>query len=338
MSKGGFSGQPPLGVEPAEQVRFFADSFRNRITRASRERFLRRVLELGLEFTEDELTVLAALDTPERVQEFLNTELYYNNDHATPETEETALSPRQVLHTAKAHCFEGAMFAYAVNYLHGHEPRLVMLEASQDSDHNLVLYQDPRTKLYGVNAHSAFPNLDGRPARYSTIREIAESYYPYYYSDRTRDPRDLTLVGFSDPFDLVPKFGTKWIGSLEPLWDIYYTYIDDTVAFHYLFDDTQPAHLYPLIGAIKERWIEVGTDRKPIVNDNNFDPKMRELWINFWQEYGTQTGRPDGRAREIEKDFQKLSRTTPIDLVENAGELESFLLRGYDIRSLLTRG
>ena len=30
----------------------------------------------------------AALDTPARVQEFLNTQIYYNNDHASPDLEE----------------------------------------------------------------------------------------------------------------------------------------------------------------------------------------------------------------------------------------------------------
>jgi len=225
---------PPL-PDPAEQIQTFVNLYRDAVHPTTLARLTACVCELSLPFTDQELLILAALDTPARVQEFLNTQIYYNNDHASPDLQETAMPPRLVLRTARAHCFEGAMFAYAVNYLHGHHPRLMLLEASQDSEHNLVLYRDPQTGWYGCNAHSAFKCLDGRPAEYKTLRALAESYYPYYYSDRTNDPGDLTLVGYSDPFDLVAKFGVRWMGSLEPLWDIYYTYLDDTITFHYLF-------------------------------------------------------------------------------------------------------
>ena len=138
------------------------------------------------------------------------------------------MPPRLVLRTGMAHCFEGAMFAYAVNFLHGHEPRLLMLEASQDADHNLVVCRDPRTGLWGANAQSRYPGLVGRPAEYPSLRALADSYVPFYFSDRTLDPTDLTLVGYSEPIDLTAKFGTAWMGSEAPLWDIYYTYVDAT--------------------------------------------------------------------------------------------------------------
>jgi len=326
--------QTLLHLEPARQVRLFADLYRGVVSSTSYARLSARTRELGLQFSDDELLVLAALDTPARVQAFLNTQIYYNNDHASAELEETAMSPRRVLQTALAHCFEGAMFAYAVDYLHGHEPRLVLLEASQDSEHNLVLFQDPQAGLYGVNAHSAFPHLDGRPAHYTSVRAIAESYFPYYYSDRTNDPTDLTLVGYSEPFDLVDKFGVAWMGSEEPLWEIYYTYVDDTLRLHNLFDDSVGTHLYPLIQALKSRWIQVDAQGHSFVSVSDLPPEAQELWAAFWcvHEPGI---RPRGQAREIEKQFQRLFHTTPLDLQENAEDLVYFLESGFRIEQLL---
>ena len=335
MSKRLIPDQPPVQLKPDEQVRYFVDQYRNAVNSTTRSRLAACVRDLGLTFTEDELTVLAALDTPARVQEFLNTQIYYNNDHASAEMEETSIPPRRVLQTARAHCFEGALFAYAVDYLHGHAPRLVLLEASQDSEHNLVLFQDPHTGLYGVNAHSAFPHLDGRPPEYPTLRALVESYCPYYYSDRTNDPNDLTLVGYSDPFDLVAKFGVAWMSTEEPLWEIYYTYLDDTIALHYLFDDSDETHLYPLMRALKSAWIQVDARGCPFVSVSDLPSAAQELWHAFWRAFDRNDPRPVGAAREIERQFMQLTGTTPIDLQDNAEDLQYFLEAGYRIEQLL---
>jgi hypothetical protein len=330
---------PPEGLprrSPEEQVASFAGLYRRSVNPAQAAWLANRCAGLGLRFAADEMTVLAALDTPDRIQEFLNTRVYYNDDHASVDQEETAMPPRRVLQTGIAHCFEGAMFAYAVNYLHGRKPRLVLLEASQDADHNLVVWQDARTTLYGANAHSRYPGLDGRPADYPTIRALAESYVPYYYSDRTLDPRDLTLVAYSDEFDLVAKYGTAWMASEEPLWDIYYTYIDDTRRFHGFSGVPDETHLYPLIRALKENWIRVGSRGKPRVSLRDLPPGARELWRAFWREFDPRSGpRPRGRAHEIETKFMRLTGTTPIDLEDNAFDFQFYLGAGYRIGQLI---
>jgi hypothetical protein len=336
MSKPLAPGQSLPHLAPAEQIKFFVDLYRGMVNPAAHVRLTARVRDLGLNFPEDELLILAALGTPARVQEFLNTQIYYNFDHTSIEQDETAAPPRRILQTGIAHCFEGAMFAYAVNFLHDHSPCLMLLEASQDSEHNLVICQDRQTGLFGANAHSSFPHLDGRPAQYSTLRALAESYYPYYYSDRTNDPGDLTLIGYSDPFDLIAKFGAAWIVSEEPLWDIYYTYIDDTLAFHYLFDDSNETHLYPLVRALKSRWIQVNARGKPFVSVRDLSPAAQELWYGFWSAFDPNSKRPHGAAREIEKQFMRLTGTTPIDLQDNAEDLQYFIERGYRIETLLT--
>ena len=327
-----------IHLPPEVKLREFAALNRGAVSPEAAERFAERCGSLGLRFTGDELAVLAALDTPAKVQDFLNNELYYNDDHASVEQEETAMPPRRVLETGMAHCFEGAMFAYAVNFLHGHEPRLVMLEASQDADHNLVICRDSRTGLYGSNAQSRYPGLIGRPAEYLTVRAVADSYVPFYYSDRTLDPTDLTLVGFSDEIDLAAKFGAAWIGSEEPLWDIYYTYIDDTVPFHYFFDDPGEPHLYPLVRALRENWIRVDAQGKPRVSLADLPSGAHQAWDAFWKTYGPVDGpRPRGLAREVEKEFFRLTGTTPIDLDDNAFDFQFYLAAGYRVDQLLTR-
>ncbi len=325
-------------LPPEERLRAFAELYRGAVGPESIGRFKARSDGLGLRFAEDELVVLAALDTPAKLQEFLSAELYYNDDHASVDQEETVTPPRLVLRTGTAHCFEGAMFAYAVNFLHGHGPRLVMLEASQDADHNVVVWRDPRTGLYGSTAQSRYPGLIGRPAEYPTLRALAASYVPFYYSDRTLDPKDLTLVGFSEGIDLVGKFGAAWIASEEPLWDIYYTYIDDTVAFHYFSGDPGRPHLYPAVRALEENWVRVDAAGEPFVSLDDLPPGAKQEWDAFWRAYGPGDGpRPRGRAREIEQRFFHLTGTTPIDLEDNAFDLQFYLAAGYRVGQLLTR-
>ena len=337
MSKPFPKGQPIVVLPPNVQVKSFADLYRPTLDRAKSARFKSHVRDLGLHFDDDELIVFAALDTPAKVQEFLNTQIYYNNDHASVEQDETAYGPRGVLRTAHAHCFEGAVFAFVVDFLHEHHPRWGLLEASQDSEHNLVLLQDPATGLWGCNAHSAEYRLDGRPIEYPTLRALAESYHPYYFSDRTRVATDYTVVGYSEPFDFIAKFGYKWMGTHEMLWDIYYTYIDDTITFHYLFDDSGEAHPYPLIRALKEQWIEIGAQGKPFVNVSNLPRDAQPLWHAFWQLHGDNQiyRRPRGEEAEIEKKFMRLTGTTPIDLDDNAFDLQFFLAAGYRVEQLL---
>jgi len=323
-------------VPPEEKLRELAAPYREAAGPEAVSRLEARCDGLGLRFAGDELVILAALDTPAKAQAFLNDRIYYNDDHASVDQEETTMPPRLVLRTGLAHCFEGAMFAYAVNYLHGHEPRLVMLEASQDADHNLVVFRDPATGLFGAAAQSRYPGLVGRPAEYATIRALAKTYVPLYYSDRTLDPKDLTLVGFSEPVDLVAKYGAAWIGSDRPLWDIYYTYIDDSVLFHYFSGDPGRPHLYPAVRALKENWIRIDAAGEPFVSLGDLPAGAREAWDAFWKTYGPDDGpRPRGRAREIEQAFFRLTGTTPIDLDDNAFDLQFFLAAGYRIDQLI---
>ncbi len=335
MSRTITSDQPRIVLEPDAQVKYFADVYRRAVNPVKLAWFQAHIVSLGLHFADDELRVLAALDTPDKVQQFLNTQLYYNDDHISVEQDETAIPPRLVLQTGMAHCFEGALFAYAVNYLHGHSPRFVLLETTQDIEHNLVVFQDPRTGLLGCNAHSTYPGLDGRRAQYLTLHALAESYSPYYYSIRSNDLGDIVLIGYSDPFDLTERFGTAWMASAEPPWDIYYTYIDASVKLHYLRDDPGEPHLYPLVRALKERWIQVDDHAKGFVSVRDLPSAAQPLWNEFWRVHPDPTKRPSSQAVEIETKFFRLTGATPIDLLDHADDLQWFLAAGYRIEQLL---
>jgi hypothetical protein len=351
----------PPSLAPQEQIAYYVKRAASRVHPASLEKIQTRVRELNLDFDSDEIFILAALDNPRRVQWFLDNEVYYNNDHAFDDQEETSLPPRMVLRTGMAHCFEGALFAYTVNYLHGFEPRWMLLEGTRDVDHNLVVYQDKHAVRWGCNAHSGYPHLGGREPEFFTLREIAETYYPHYYSGYTNDPRDLTIMGFSDPVDLTEKFGVQWMASLEPLWDIYYLLVDDTWTFHQMtppygaqYRRAQETHLYTPIAALKNGWITVqtssvsGANASPEtaastalgvarvqVNVNRLPPDAQTVWHEFWKTFDPDGLLPRGRAAELEGEFYQLTGTTPIDLNFNAEEIEAFLERGYKLEQLI---
>ncbi|HEY6041222.1 MAG TPA: hypothetical protein VIX58_03755 [Anaerolineae bacterium] len=329
--------EPVTLLDPEKQLGVFAEYYRSKINMRSLARFRAAVDECGLHFSPDELTIMAALDTPAKVQEFLNTQVWYNNDHSSAELEETAMPPRLILQTAQAHCFEGATFAFVVNFLHGHKPKWALLEAYQDSEHNLVIMRDEATGLYGCNAHSRYPHLDGRESEFRTVRALAESYAPWYYSDRTNDPRDITLVGYSEPFDLVAKYGWRWMDSSEPLWDIYYTYVDDSIVFHYLYDDSDATHLYPVIRALKEKWILIGERGSGTVDVGSLPPSAQSLWREYWQVHDPEVRPARGKARELELAFFKITGTTPLDLADNADDLQWLVSAGYRPEVLLQK-
>lgn len=351
-----YPASAPPHLLPEQQLKYYAERVQPRVHPASLARVQARARELKLDLLEQELSIIAALDNPRRVQWFLDNEIYYNNDHAAIEQEETSMSPRMVLRTGMAHCFEGALFAYAVNYLHGFEPRWMLLEGSRDVDHNLVVYQDKHAARWGCNAHSGYPHLGGRDAEFFTLRELAVSYAPYYYSGYTNDPHDLTLVGFSEPMDLTVKFGVQWIAQLEPTWDIYYLLVDDSWTFYRMeppfgaqYRDASETHGYMMIDALKRKWIELQTPKtfevfktskvlpRAFVNVNRLPPRAQTIWHEFWQAFDPGGHLPRGRAAELEGEFFKLTGTTPIDLNFNAEELGYFLNRGYRVEQLLTR-
>jgi hypothetical protein len=154
------------------------------------------------EFTRGELRVIKKLDTPAKVQNFLDRIPYNFRD--------TVWSFRKIVKNKTANCLEGALFAAFVLSQHGYKPLMVCMEARDDIDHNIFVYK--KNGKFGSVAISRDKELRGRKAIYKSIRALVMSYYPYYYNYYTGDKTDITLRGFSDTIDL-SKFKEDWIRS-----------------------------------------------------------------------------------------------------------------------------
>ncbi len=183
----------------------------------------------------DERQLVDRLNTPEAIQAFLAEEVAYNFE---PDGA-TARGPIEVLRRRQAHCFEGALFAAALFWYQGLDPLLVLLEAPEDFDHNVIVYT--REGKVGCVSQSRHAKLRGKPAVHDTLRDLVMAYYPDYTSDWTHDPNDFTLRGFSEPIDL-RRYGAAWVTASD-VWEIYNTFIEG-VPLEKLFPETDADRVY----------------------------------------------------------------------------------------------
>ena len=159
--------------------------------------------------TRGELATLRRLDTPEKVQAYLDA-LTYNSE---PDGD-TVRSPRRVMRDRTAHCAEGAFLAAAAFRVHGRPPLLVDLEAVRDDDHVLAVYRD--RGLWGAVATSKFAGLRYRAPVYRTVRELVLSYFEHYYNwDGER-----TLRAYSRPVSLARFDRIGWMTAEDDLWPV----------------------------------------------------------------------------------------------------------------------
>lgn len=324
-----------------DRAELFAEIHYKDVSKSAYQAMEDKINTLGLSFAPEEIMLITALSTPELAQKFLHLYTFYNNDHEDPEQDETAHSPRQVMHTGSAHCFEAAAFVYTLGYLHGWNPRLVLLESRKDSDHNIIVYQGPDGR-WGSVAQSQYDGLSGRDPIYESIGDLAASYKPYYYSGWTDDSNDITMVGYSDPIDLVVKYGVRWMSQKSDIWEMYYTYIDGHVNFHYLSSDTGE-HLHASVTILKNGWVNMNRDSKIGKWETSIDvAKMPQavaaVYNKFWQLYILEpTLRPTGEAKEIEREFIDLTGMNPIDVYNLAWDFREMLEQGIDPNKLLMK-
>jgi hypothetical protein len=158
------------------------------------------------EFTRAELRTLGSLDTPVKIQKYLD-RIDYN--HA-----DTAFSPRLVLRHGRAHCLEGAALAAAALRVQGRAPLILDLEAVQDTDHVLAVFQE--RGAWGAIARSNFSGLRYRPPVYRTLRELAQSYLPNYVNFRG----ERTLRTFSRAVNLRRFDRQNWMTCDTDIWFI----------------------------------------------------------------------------------------------------------------------
>jgi hypothetical protein len=162
------------------------------------------------ELTKKEIATLKRLNTPIKIQDFLDT-LPFNFE----EEGETYMSVRRTLIAKKAHCFEGALIAAAALELQGEPPLLLDLKAlSHDVDHVVTLYK--RNGYWGAISKTNHAALRFRDPVYKTIRELALSYFHEYFMN---DTGKKTLRKYSKPLDL-RKVKIDWLTSEKDLFDL----------------------------------------------------------------------------------------------------------------------
>jgi hypothetical protein len=124
--------------------------------------------------TPTERRLIARLDTPDKVQAYLNA-LPYNIE---PHGRATLRSFRGVVSKGCAHCLEAALFAAVVLEHHGYPPTVLSFESVDHLDHVIFVYQ--RRGKWGSVARSRDPGLHGRKPVFTSPRALALSYADAY--------------------------------------------------------------------------------------------------------------------------------------------------------------
>ena len=162
------------------------------------------------ELTRREIHILRRLNTPEKIQRFIDFELAYNKE----KDGETCRSPRRVLRDRIGHCFEGALLAAAALRINDHPPLVVDLEAIRDDDHIITVFKVGGH--WGAIGKSNYAGLRFREPVYRTVRELVMSYFEHYYNLDA----EKTLRRYSRPINLARFDRIHWMTTEVDLWEI----------------------------------------------------------------------------------------------------------------------
>jgi hypothetical protein len=160
-------------------------------------------------FLPSERAIFRRLSKPFQIQSYLD-EITYNKEPGGV----TCRSPRLVMRDRVAHCMEGAMFAAAVLSFHGYPPLVLDLEAVQDDDHVLAVFQ--QNGLWGAIAKSNYSGLRYREPVYRTVREMVMTYFEHYFNLRGK----RSLRAFSRPVSLKRFDSIEWRTTEEHVWEV----------------------------------------------------------------------------------------------------------------------
>jgi hypothetical protein len=236
------------------------------------KRFARRE-DLGL--APAEFRVLQRLDSPHRIQAFLN---------ALPQNFEpdgdTVLSVREVLRQRRAHCIEGAMLAAIALWVHGEPPLVLDLEAVNDYDHVVALFR--RNGCWGAISKTNQFALRYRDPVYRTLRELALSYFHEYANGRG----EKTLRRYSRPFDLRTVDPELWVTNPKNCWEVAER-----------LDELQH---WPLVSARQVRTLRTrdGVERRAHkVREHQPPPVVRRRWAERAEKRRAQRARANARRK-----------------------------------------
>jgi len=148
--------------------------------------------------SESDLTLLKSLNTPEKVQLYIDTAIKYNS------TREDR-SVQEVIQDRVAECYNGALFGVACLLLAGFRTSIIRLYArAGDEEHILAVYE--KNGFYGSVAQSKFLGLKSRQPIYRSIRDLAVSYVEFYFSYDGR----YTLQSYSQLLP-ISKYNLNWL-------------------------------------------------------------------------------------------------------------------------------
>lgn len=160
-------------------------------------------------FTSKEKNLFKKLNTPAKVQDFLNG-LKFNFE----KNGETLKSPLFTLRGDRAHCLEGALLGAFILSEHGFTPYLMHLKATQeDDDHVVVPFKVGN--FWGALSKTNHAVLRYREPVYKNIRELAMSYFHEYFLNNG----EKTLRQYSLLLNL-NTFENGWESLTGDLWGI----------------------------------------------------------------------------------------------------------------------
>ena len=157
--------------------------------------------------TPAEHRLFARLDTPQKIQDFLDrlpVNFSLNGD--------TAMSPRSVVKARMAHCAEGAVFAAAALAYHGRLPLLMDIRAlPADQDHIITLFRE--RGLWGAISKTNHAILRWRDPIYASARELAMTYAHEYCLPGGKK----SMLSFSRPYSLARYAPKNWVTAPDDL-------------------------------------------------------------------------------------------------------------------------
>ena len=213
-------------------------------------------------FTRAERALVARLNTPAKVQRWLNA-LPYNTEKGGP----TQRSFRAVARLGTAHCMEAALFAAVVLEQHGYPPLVMSLESQDWLDHVIFIYQ--HNGRWGSVARSRDPGLHGRKPVFSSPRALARSYLDPYvdYTGRVKGFGVANLVDRMGGYD--------WRLTTNNVWQVEQMLID--LPHHKL---TSSIARYRILLRKYRAYRKANNDRKPLYY------RGREKWEPIPAEFG----------------------------------------------------
>ena len=164
--------------------------------------------DLIADFTSKERRFLRSLNTPAKIQDFLD-KLPTNHE---PDGD-TCKSPLRVLRDGHAHCIEAAMLAALCLRLLGQKALLIDLTSDRsDQDHVLAVFKEHG--CWGAIAKSNHHALGYRDPIYRTLRELTATYVHEYLNYDGKK----TLRSWAGPLDLKRFDNSGWTNSEKDLW------------------------------------------------------------------------------------------------------------------------